>query len=368
MKEIKIFKEESTISLREIKDAEELWNKKFPSDFKSFLLKYNGGIPYPNHPTIHSENDAELWSIERFLSIGDIIIQKKHPMTYTLHDIEAEDFVPHNLNNDEILVFAFGDRGIYFMSLQQHQYGQIYFANYSGGDGIVKINTNSFTEFFNSLTIASWYEEEYDPDFDFKELHYSDNKIFQYYFYYTPNDPDLGLQRFKEVFAIYGDIQPPEDGYPNIPQKYVDDRLKLDFLLKQGCSTDGLLLYAKKASTIHYLVEELRLDINKMYKGRYPLQNYLTTTYQAEIKSNYELISELLEMGIEMDWSISGTKIDQSVDATMTEKLRLLNDEYLNYEIQDKEWWAKNGKPSGHIPFKKSKYIADKLNTYKSKT
>ncbi|WP_028979868.1 SMI1/KNR4 family protein [Sporocytophaga myxococcoides] len=361
MKNIKIFKEEFDTNLKEIERAEEVWKAQFPSDYKVFLLQYNGGVPYPNCPTISSENNSELWPVNRFFSIGDVIIQKEHPMTYTLHDIDKEDFERLNLNNEYLLVFALGERGVYIMNLNSEDFGQIYFANYSGGDGIIKVNTNSFSEFINSLDMPKWTEEEYDPDFQLTKHYYSSNKIFQDYLYHTPNNPSLGFNRFKEVFAVLGDIQPPEDGYPNIPQKYVHDKLKLEYLLEQGCKTDGLLRYANNAGIIKYLIVEKGLDINEIYKGRYPLQSYLTSTAKYEIKKKYELIHDLLELGIEMDWSIKGIKVDGSPDLPMIEKLKVLHDEYLQYEIDDKNWWIKNGKPSGHVPFKRSALIEQKL-------
>jgi hypothetical protein len=45
----------------------------------------------------------------------------------------------------------------------------------------------------------------------------------------------------------------------------------------------------------------------------------------------------------------------------MIDKLELLHKEYLEYEIYDKEWWIRNGRPDGHIPFKRSKLIEEKL-------
>ena len=355
MKVIKIYQEELDTNLEEIQKVEKIWGTPFPSEYKDFLLKHNGGVPYPT-------NVKNFWPIERFLSLGDIEIQKLYPtMTYTLHDIEEEDLEPHQLSSDEILVFALGERGIYFLNLNPNDYGQLYFANFSGGNGIEKMNTNSFSDFLNSLDIPEWSDEKYDPNFQFTKLHYSGNKIFQSHLFYTPNNPELGFKRFKEVFEMLGDIQPPETGYPNIPQKYVHDKSRLEYLLEKGCKTDGLLRYARKAATIKYLVEEKGLDINKRYKGRYPLQTYLTTTSTYDIKVKYELIAELLELGVEMDWSIKGTQVDGNPDLPMIEKLRVLHEKYLRYEIDDKNRWIKSGYPDKHTPFKKSKLIEKKL-------
>lgn len=130
----------------------------------------------------------------------------------------------------------------------------------------------------------------------------------------------------------------------------------------------GLLRYARKAETIKYLVQKKGMNINTKYKGRYPLQNYLTSTSTYDIKVKYQLLAEILEMGIEMDWSIKGTQVNGEPDLPMLKKLEILHEKYLKYEIEDKNWWIKNGKPSGHTPFKRSKLIEEKLGLYNNLT
>ena len=83
MNSIKIKKEEFDTSRAEIAKAEALWDKNFPKDYVDFLLQYNGAITYPNWPNLGPDNKTEIWSVERYFSIGDIIIQKLYPMTYT---------------------------------------------------------------------------------------------------------------------------------------------------------------------------------------------------------------------------------------------------------------------------------------------
>ncbi|AEE18111.1 SMI1/KNR4 family protein [Dokdonia sp. 4H-3-7-5] len=368
MKDLKICKDELDISNAEIEKAEKIWNTKFPLEYKEFLLENNGGISYPNWPTIPSENNSELWGIERFLSIGDVILQKQYPMTYTLNDIDQEDFEPHNLNKDLLLVFALGERGIYFFHLSENDFGQIYFANYSGGDGIVKVKTKSFKEFLNSLDLWEWSDEEYNPNFKFEKPYCTENKIIQTHLFHTPNNPELGFNRFKEVVEVLCNVQPEEIKNANIPHKYINDISKIEHLIKKGCNTDVLLSSARKSKIIKYLIEQKGLDINKTYKGRYPLQNYLTVGSPNDAKVKYQLLSELLELKIEMDWSVTGNKYDGTPDFPMIEKLKILNEKYLQYEIDEKNWWIKNGKPTGHIPYPKSSFIEKKLGNTNIKT
>ncbi len=359
MNNIKIKKEEFDTNRNEIARAESLWDKNFPKDYVEFLLQNNGAVVYPNWPNLGPENKTEIWGVERFFSIGDIIIQKLYPITYTLHDVDEEAFEEHNLNPENILIFAQGERGVYFFNLAKEEYGHIYIANYSGGDGISKTSAKSFNEFINSLGLPEWDEEGIDADFEFSNEYHSGLKVLQWHMFYTPDNPQLGLQRFKEVFEYTGDILPKEDGYPTIIQKYVDDKLKLDYLLQNGCSTDGLLTSAKQAKTIQYLVQELNLDINEKYNNRYPLQNYLSSGYNPQFQ--YEVINELLEMGIEMDWSIQAKLMNGEDDLPMIEKLRILHEKYIELELKEEEFRKKHNRPSGRSPFIKSKLIEEKL-------
>ena len=78
MKSIKIKKEEFDTNRETIAKAESLWDKNFPKEYVEFLLENNGGVVYPNNPNLGPENKTEIWPIERFFSIGDIIIQRKN--------------------------------------------------------------------------------------------------------------------------------------------------------------------------------------------------------------------------------------------------------------------------------------------------
>ena len=355
MNNIKVKKEEFDTTRAEIAKAEALWDINFPKDYVEFLLQYNGGITYPNWPNLGPENKTEIWGIERFFSIGDVIIQKLYPMIYTLHDIDEEYFREHNLNPKNILVFAQGERGIYFFNLSSEEFGQIYIANFSGGNGISRTSCNSFTRFLNSLGLPDWNNKaEINLDFEFSTDYHFSMKVMQWHLFFTPDKPELGFKRFKEVFEYTGNIMPKEDGYLSIIEAYVDDRLKLNYLIEQGCSTDGLLTSAKRADTIEYLVKELKLDINKKYKNRYPLQNYLSEGFNAQFA--YEELHKLLETGIEIDWNIKGKLYNGEDDLPMVEKLRILHEKYL--KLKDENMLRKNyNRPNGRPLFIESKLI-----------
>jgi hypothetical protein len=83
------------------------------------------------------------------------------------------------------------------------------------------------------------------------------------------------------------------------------------------------------------------------------------------VQGAYLLISDLLEYGVELDWSVIGNKSDGAPDLPLLKKLELLNEKYLQEEIKDKDWWAKNGSPNQHVPFKHCKLIEEKIRIYK---
>ena len=165
----------------------------------------------------------------------------------------------------------------------------------------------------------------------------------------TPDNSLLGFERFKEVFEVFGDIDASEDMYSQIANAYVYDRIKIEYLIDKGCSTDGLLYNATNIKTIKYLVEEKGLDINKSYNGKYPIQNYLIPNLSG-INGAYLLISDLLEYGIELDWSVIVKNYDGTPDIPLLKRLELLNEKYWQDEVHGK----------------RCKLIEEKIRIYKS--
>jgi len=284
-------------------------------------------------------------------------------MTYTLKDVESDKFQTHNLAPEKLLVFAQGVRGSYFFNLSEKEYGHVYIANYSGGDGISRTSAESFTAFFESLGLPEWEEEGINPEFQFSNDYHTGLKVMQSHMFHTPDKPALGLQRFKEVFEYTRNQMPKDDGYPSIIHTYVDDRLKLEYLVEEGCDTKGLLVSANKSETIQYLIKVIGLDVNESYKNIYPLQKYLRSGPWAQFA--YEVMNDLIEMNISFDWSIRGKLNDGSDDITMLEKLRILHHDYLKLQQEENKFRKKYGRPSGRPPFIKSHAIEEMLGLTK---
>ena len=361
MNHLKIKKEEFDTSRAEIARAESLWDKNFPSDYVNFLLENNGGVVYPNNPNLGPDNKTEIWPVERFLSIGDIILQKHNQISSSRIEIEDRHLEEFNLSSQDILIFAQGERGAYFLSLAEKEYGQIYIANFAGGDGISRTCARTFTQFISSLGMAEWDDRKFDPDFTFTEEYHTGIKVMQYYLFHTPSNPKLGFKRFKEVFDYFETTTKTKDGFKGIAYKYVDDKPKLNYLLEKGCETDNLLRGAKKADTIDFLVNELKLDINKIDNGRYPIQNYLTDKPDFYAKQNYELIDELLKRKIPLDWSIQTKTYDGKKEAPTIDRLLNLHNKYQEMIVKEQEFQNKYKRPSGVPPFIKSELIEEKL-------
>lgn len=326
--------DEFPTNIKQIEYAEKLWGIEFPQEYKSFLLKMNGGEIYPNTPSIQSTPECELWWIERFCSVNDLILQKKYPMAYTyIEQHYEEDLEPFNISGNDLLTIAVAERGCYYLSLSPEQYGQIYHANYQGGDGIVKLKTKSFEEFLNSM--KPFIEEDEFEGFE------KSRKIYDIRYFDTPNNPELGLKRFDEILSILGDANSKaRDSDWTIIQYYAyyDQFNKMGkqifkHLFKPEINMDGLLIRTTDYDVICKLVLEYGQDYNKAYKGRYPI-HWITSGSMSKIKEDYELLDKLLMSDIEIDYSIKDAK-----GKNVIERIKGMNEMYNKFVEQEKQRW-----------------------------
>jgi SMI1-KNR4 cell-wall len=348
MGQFEINKDEFDTTLDRIEVAEKFWQNKFPEDYKTFLLKNNGGQIYPNYPSLNATFSSEIWDlegIERFLSVEDLVLQKLYPMGYTYNEYHEESVLGRynlnlkdkfNVNLDFLMTIAVAERGCYYINLDPLQFGQIYFANYQGGDGFVRVETNSFTEFINSLRPYRYAEK------DFVNIFSTTKKVYDIRFFHTPNNPELGLQRLKEVLSFLGDANSkstPSDW--TVIQFYAYswftnemDRRILIFLLENGGKIDGLLNRTRDIQTIKLLITKYHANINQEYNGRYPLLEYTGWGSTNSVKENYELIDKLLDLNLNIDFSITDDK-----NQNIIERLRLLALEYEKNKAFSLEQW-----------------------------
>ena len=197
----------------------------------------------------------------------------------------------------------------------------------------MRIETNLFNDFFNSLSFV---------EFDEKTINLTtSSKVFNYYLFETKSNPDLGLERFKEVLKYYGDPNVPDGpGYKNVVQTYVHNRKFLSYIITQGGRTDGLLNYAKNYETIKFLINEYALGINKPYNNIYPLHSYLNAMSMHDHKVSYEIIDKLFYSGIELDSSIIDN--DGNDFKTLLKKLDKGYQEYIEYDKKRKGFFDKD--------------------------
>jgi len=366
---IPFYKQEYDVKPEEIKEAEGLYGYNFPNEFKEFLLQYNGGFSYPYFPTIETENGFGLYQIDMFYSLGDIIVRKHQILNANHPEHLEEDLNVYNLKNENLLTFANGERGWYFMDLSNDGHGQLYFCDYSGGDGIVKIKTKSFNKFINSLNFHELDDTEYDSERESKMNEYIPYKITQPKYFFTPFKPEIGLKHFKNTFAYFIEKLPPKERIDNLGSKYVNEQDKLEFLLQQGCDKDGLLLSSDiKAQTIIYLVTNLGLDLNKPHKGKYPIHSYLTAISTPDIKVKYQLVHDILAAGLNIDWSVTGKLYSDTDKTTALHRLSILNAKYRKYENDENERYGDAGLPHGSKPFFRSEHIEKLLESKESKS
>lgn len=314
-------REEFPTTEAELEKAEHMWGTRFPEEYRSFLLEHNGGQVYPNIPRIPATTTWELWSVTRFCSVGDLVLQKHHLMSYTYNDEhEAADLERFNLSADQLLAIAQGERGCYYMSLSKEQFGQLYYACYQDWDGFVQIKTRSFREFLHSM-------QSFDDD-EFEGFGMSE-KIYDSRYYITPNDPDAGIARFKEVLSFIGDANTSTSEYRlTVTEHYAGecgttDRRILNYLFSIGGYTKGLLLYVNQFDLIMQLITEYHEDINMPHKGRYPLHYFTSTSYGYLVMHNYKLMDQLLRAGLYLDLTVK-----DEAGRTVVEKLKILAMEY----------------------------------------
>ena len=277
-------------------------------------------------PTVEADTNMQIWAIGRFLSVGDLIMQKQTKVVYSDNEyIREYDGEKYPINVEKLLTIAIAERGSYHIYLGDEEKGQIYATCYSDGDGLVKFNTNSFNDFIDSLSFYDFGEDEQEH-FTPPKLERS-SKVFDYFLFDTNQNPELGFQRFKEVLKEYGDPNISQgDGYKNVIETYVHNHQFLKYILSQGGKTEGLLNSCNNFETIELLVNEYNEDINKPFKGRYPIHSYATATSMHDHKVSYELIDKILKSNINIDLSV----IDGS-DVDLKTKLIQLDKGYREY-------------------------------------
>jgi hypothetical protein len=148
IKNIKLKKSGKKISKESIGSTEEYISRKFPEDYRSFLLDKNGGIPSPNR---YGDDEYE---IDRFYSLQELPqaweeFQRELKEAMDLADTIAEDtllpIAPDTSGNTFCLAIAGPNTGR--IALFNHEENDYNFVE------------DSFTAFFNSLKKASVEEE-----------------------------------------------------------------------------------------------------------------------------------------------------------------------------------------------------------------
>jgi len=354
------YRQEFKITEDEILLIEKMYSKPLPIEYKEFLLRHNGGACYPSYPVIKIAQEKEIWNIDMFYSLGDLIVNKhnaendKHP----IHFHQREDLDKYGLKNENLLSFAIAERGWYFINLSADNYGELYFCNYSGGDGIVQLKMNSFQKFTDSLGFPEWDDSEYDHSRIKAMSNYIPYKVTKPKYFATPSKPEVGLNHFKNCYSYFVSKNPPENIMKYLASSYVNYRGIINFLIDKGHSASQLLFGRRiNFESILFIIRDLGIDINEPYEDRFAIHSLLTPESQADIKVKYQLIHDLIESGVKIEWSVIGKQFHDGENITALDRLKLLNSNYRKYENDEMKRYGEKGLPHGSKPFFRSSYI-----------
>jgi len=358
------YRQDFRITEHEIQSIELLYGKSLPIEYKEFLLEYNGGGCYPNYPVIKIAQEREIWNIDMFYSLGDLVVNKHNAENekYPIHFHQPDDLAEYGLMNENLLSFAIAERGWYFMNLSEDQFGQLYFCNYSGGEGIVDLEMNSFHEFTDSLGFPEWDDSEYDYDRLKQVSSHIPGKVTMPKYFKTPSKPEIGLNHFINCYRYFVSKNPPESRMEHLASSYVNYRGIIIFLIDEGHNTSQLLFGRNiNIESIIFVIRDLGIDINEPYEDRFSIHSLLTPESQADIKVKYQLIHDLIESGIDIDWTVIGKQFHDGENITALDRLKLLNSNYRKYEEDELRRYGEAGLPYGTKPFFRSSNIEEIL-------
>ncbi len=127
--------EEKLVLPHEVEEIELELGVKFPSDYKDFMLVYNGGSSASTGVYFGGYDDGVRFSSFLPLKYGDDTLEESY--------LESRDVLPENLTP-----IGYTGTGFLAMSLGENDYGSVY-VYYS--DVEPEFLATSFTEFLNGL-------------------------------------------------------------------------------------------------------------------------------------------------------------------------------------------------------------------------
>lgn len=295
---LQFFPDELPASPEFISQVEQELQLSFPTDYRQFLLEYNGGVVWPNNlNNEHSDDEWEHTWIERLLSAQDLLFAHEHnTYNYLIESIKEEEAEKYPIDLGKLIVIAHCVKGAFQLYLGAEDYGRVYFVNYSDGQGFNRTDYSSFQVLLESLIL--WDDEEDLPP-------YIDGKIFDSNWFWA--NEQVNLDRFQELLLAYGGD--PNKIHPiwkqNVIQQYIDYPEIRAYLLSAGAKLDGCLVHARSIPTLQFLLEEGKLDINEPYEGRYPLHEFTKISSYYESCRNRDLMQYLFKTHPKLDLSIT---------------------------------------------------------------
>ncbi len=365
-----ILKDEFPISEERVKKFENEKGIKLPKDYRNFILEFNGGTVIPNYP-ISEKLKTEIFPIERFYSLQDIelgvIANQRERIEYIIDDINSgKEYLERgktewgfDIEFENLIFIGVCERGTLHLYCGENGYGEIWYSNYSGGEGLQNTGLKSFTELLNSLSSLDeeWIFDKSNPIY--KNWESAKIFTFDYFFYWEDDIKEKSLQRFKEVLSSYGDpnkiikfkntdVVNYYLNYPFILKYLIESGAKfpkqlnrinnlesLKYLVFKGANVEGLLNSTRNIETIKFLIEDCNQDLNKPFNGEYPLLNYtnLDGGYSDWSRnSQYKLVKKVLDLGFEINLELKDEN-GQSVN----ERIKILKDHHIMYKEKYKK-------------------------------
>lgn len=314
MKKLEIYPDEAPFAIEELIAFEEKIGVELPRYYREFLVSYNGGV------SVHNTSEYLRFAIERFFSLEDLKIQNEYTVDFNDMESILEYSDEFEIDLKKLITIGICEQGTVLTSLNENEFGQIYFSHFSGGEGLEKTELKNFSELLNSLD--GGYTEEHLNEYLIGK------KIFGRTFFYIRDNPELGLKRFKNFYFYTKSKFKGQDILSmgrTLPQQYLNERVIFDFLISQGEPLSGLFSYAWNIEILKYLLEDLKLDINQpIENGEYPLvrfSSFYTSRWNLE---NYKKIMDFLLKG---DYELNLSVKDKE-GRTVSERIKLQNEEY----------------------------------------
>jgi hypothetical protein len=106
--------DEETLTIRDLQSLEKIVGVELPIEYRNFILGHNEFTIQPNVPKIQADSNYMTFGIDRFLSVGDLLLQKITKVCYTNEEyIKEYDESKYAIDINKLLTIAIAECGCY---------------------------------------------------------------------------------------------------------------------------------------------------------------------------------------------------------------------------------------------------------------